>query len=75
MTFCEYETAAVPEPKAKPPVDGTLVPNVSLHEPGLVGEPLNQPVVEEPFGLAEPFRVALVVVMLEAELVVTVGGF
>ena len=69
----EYATADAPEPNAVPPDAGTLVPKVSLQVPGLVVLYLYQPVAAELFGLAVPFKVAVVVVTKVAALVTTVG--
>jgi len=70
----ENPTADEPEPRAVPPLAGARVPNVLLHVPGLTVEYLNHPVVELPFGIAEPLSVALEVVTDVALPVVTVGG-
>lgn len=64
----------MPEPNADPPLTGARVPNVSLHVPGLVVLYRNHAVVDAPFGLDEPLRVAEVSVMLVAAVVVAVGG-
>ena len=64
----------LPEPALNPPADGALVPNASLHEPGLVELYLNHDVVAPLFGLTVPFNVAEVAVILVAAFVVTVGA-
>ena len=56
-----------------PPATGTRVPKVSLHVPGFEALYLNQPVAALPFGLTEPFSVAVVSVTLVGEIVVTNG--
>lgn len=69
----------VSKPKGTPPVEGILVPNVSLQLPGSVRLYLNQPVVltvrvVEPLRVTVEVRVRLEEVSLVGELVVTVGG-
>lgn len=69
----------VSKPKATPPVEGTLVPNVSLQLPGSVRLYLNQPVVlavrvVEPLRATVEVRVRLEEIRLVGELVVTAGG-
>ena len=71
---CEYACVEVPDPSADPPLDGARIPNVSLHVPGLVALYRNHPVVVAPFGLPEPFSVAVVSVIGVAAEVVAVGG-
>ena len=70
----EKATELVPDPRFVPPTNGARVPNVSLHEPGLVVAKRNQPVADAPFGLAEPFNLDEVLVILLAALVVTSGA-
>ena len=62
------------DPNDEPPLAGALVPKLLLQLPGFVVLNLNQPVVVELFGLAVPFNVAALVVILVAVFVVTVGG-
>ena len=64
----------LPAPSAEPATPGTRVPKVSLHVTGLVVAIRNQPVVDEPLGLAVPLSVAVVVVTPVCTLVVTDGA-
>lgn|SRR3989344_5706663 len=70
----ESFTGDVPLPREVPPERGTLMPNVSLHEPGFTVEYWNQPVAELPLGFTELLSVADEVVTSVGALVVTVGG-
>lgn len=74
MIGCEYAAVLVPEPSDDPPAAGARIPNESLHVPGLAVLYRNHPVVAAPFGLAEPFSVAVVPVKLDALFVETVGA-
>jgi hypothetical protein len=64
----------VPDPSEVPPAVGARVPNVSLHEPGLVVLYRNQPVVESPPGFAFPLSCAVVPVRLVGLFVDTTGA-
>ena len=61
-------------PKLVPPETGARVPKASSQLPGFVVLYLNQPVVNPPFGFAEPLRVADVDNTFIAALVVTDGA-
>ena len=71
---CEYATDELPDPSDVPPEDGTRVPAVSFGVPGFVVEYRNQPVVAAPWGVPEPFSVALVFAIDDALVVMTMGG-
>ena len=63
----------MPRPSAVPPLLGSRVPKLSLHDPGSVVLNRNHPVVDEPFGLAVPLRMARLKANDVAAPVVTVG--
>ena len=63
----------MPKPRLVPPVEGALVPKVSLQVPGFVVLNLNQPVVACSLGLADPLSAAPVEVTLLAAEVTTEG--
>ena len=60
-------------PRFVPLLDGTRVPNVSLHDPGSVVLIRNQPVDDAPFGFAVPLSCAVLLVIADAAVVVIVG--
>jgi hypothetical protein len=55
VVVSENDVAVVPLPTRVPPVAGTRVPKLSLQAPGFVVSRRNQPVVDSPPGLMEPF--------------------
>ena len=57
-----------------PPDVGARVPKTSLHVPGFVVLYRNQPVEDDPFGIADPLTVAPVPEMAVAGVVVTAGA-
>lgn len=71
---CEYGWPELPEPSDDPPLAGARIPNVSLQVPGLVVLYRNQPVVDAPLGVPEPFNNADAAVTPVAAAVVAVGG-
>jgi hypothetical protein len=68
------DVALLPEPSVTLPTVGTRVPNMSSQVPGLLVLRRNQPVAASPFGLAVPLSWAVMLVMLLAAVVVTVGA-
>jgi hypothetical protein len=70
----EYATEEVPAPRLVLPESGTLVPKVSLHDPGVVVLMRNHADVVVPFGLPVPFKSAEVGVMDVAADVVAEGA-
>jgi len=69
----EYATALVPPPSAVPPVDGTRVPKVALHDAADVGDTRKNPVDASPLGVPVPFNSAEVLVTAVAGDVVADG--